>query len=181
MGRHPMGEGVDPNPRFVSEQLVDPAALVMGIDRREPARPVPAPHQGARRRVRACAARRRLAKAYADGKIQPDLVPVATRSAEKGWGLATADEPPRPGTTMEDLAGLKTPFRPHGRVTAGNAAGLNDGATAALARRRATSPRSSAWRPKMRLVVVRLRRASSPRSWASARSRRPRRRCARPG
>ncbi len=42
------------------------------------------------------------------------------------------DEPPRPGTTTETLAGLRTPFRPHGRVTAGNAAGLNDGATASL-------------------------------------------------
>ncbi|HZI98413.1 MAG TPA: thiolase family protein, partial [Actinomycetales bacterium] len=67
-----------------------------------------------------------------DGHIQPDLVPVATRHDEKGWGHATADEPPRPGTTLEDLASIKTPFRPHGRVTAGNAAGLNDGATACL-------------------------------------------------
>jgi acetyl-CoA acyltransferase len=57
---------------------------------------------------------------------------MATRSVAKGWGLATTDEPPRPGTTLEDLAGLKTPFRPHGHVTAGNAAGLNDGATGAL-------------------------------------------------
>src|SRR5690606_29730426 len=54
------------------------------------------------------------------------------RSAEKGFGLATVDEPPRPGTTMESLAALKTPFRAHGRVTAGNAAGLNDGATGAI-------------------------------------------------
>jgi acetyl-CoA acyltransferase len=74
----------------------------------------------------------RLAKAYADGRIQPDLVPVATRSAETGWGLADTDEPPRPGTTIEGLAGLRTPFRAHGRVTAGNAAGLNDGATGCL-------------------------------------------------
>ena len=54
---------------------------------------------------------------------QLDLVPVAVRSAERGWGLATADEPPRPDTTLEALAGLKTPFRPHGRVTAGNSPG----------------------------------------------------------
>jgi acetyl-CoA acyltransferase len=74
----------------------------------------------------------KVAQAYADGKIQPDLVPVAIRSAEQGWGLATRDEPPRPGTTLADLAALKTPFRPHGRVTAGNAAGLNDGATACI-------------------------------------------------
>jgi acetyl-CoA acyltransferase len=72
---------------------------------------------------------RKVAEAYAAGKIQPGLVPMAIRTAELGWGLATADEPPRPGTTLEGLAELKTPFRPHGRVTAGNSAGLNDGAT----------------------------------------------------
>ena len=59
-------------------------------------------------------------------------MPVAIRSAELGWGLATKDEPPRPGSTMADLENLKTPFRPHGRITAGNAAGLNDGATACI-------------------------------------------------
>ena len=57
---------------------------------------------------------------------------LGTRSSELGWGLAVADEQPRPGTTLEALATLRTPFRPHGRVTAGNAAGLNDGATACL-------------------------------------------------
>nr|WP_211198957.1 acetyl-CoA C-acyltransferase [Phytoactinopolyspora limicola] len=131
MGRHPMGEGIDPNPRFLSERLVDPSALVMGNtaenlhDR--------FPHLTRERAdTYAAASQAKLAKAYADGKIQPDLVPVATRSTESGWGLATADEPPRPDTTVEGLAGLRTPFRPHGRVTAGNAAGLNDGATAAL-------------------------------------------------
>ncbi len=131
MGHHPMGEGVDPNPRVLAERLVDPSALVMGStaenlhDR--------FPHL-TRERADAYAveSQAKLAKAYADGIVQQDLVPVATRSAERGWGLATADEPPRPGTTLEDLAGLKTPFRPHGRVTAGNSAGLNDGATACL-------------------------------------------------
>ena len=74
----------------------------------------------------------RLAKAYADGLVQQDLVPVALRSVEQGWGLATQDEQPRPGTTVEGLSDLRTPFRPHGHVTAGNAAGLNDGATGCL-------------------------------------------------
>jgi acetyl-CoA acyltransferase len=74
----------------------------------------------------------KTAKAYADGKIQRDLIPTAARNAELGWGIATVDEAPRPTTTMEGLAGLKTPFRPAGRVTAGNSSGLNDGATAAL-------------------------------------------------
>jgi acetyl-CoA acyltransferase len=131
MGRHPMGEGVDPNPRFVSEKLVDPAALNMGMTAENLHDRFP---QLTKQRADAFAAasQAKLAKAYADGKIQPDLVPMTTRSVAQGWGLATKDEPPRPGTTVEELAGLKTPFRPHGRVTAGNAAGLNDGATACI-------------------------------------------------
>ena len=132
MGHHPMGEGVDPNPRFVAERLVDTVGPGDGPDRGEPARPVPAASPSERADAFAVASQAKLAAAYAAGRIQADLVPMATRSAEAGWGLATADEPPRPGTTLADLAELKTPFRPHGRVTAGNAAGLNDGATACL-------------------------------------------------
>ncbi|MEU1790545.1 acetyl-CoA C-acyltransferase [Streptomyces sparsogenes] len=136
MGRHPMGEGVDPNPRFVSEKLVDESALFMGMtaenlhDR--------LPHISKQRADEyAVRSQEKAAKAYANGKIQQDLVPISVRrtspeGGELGWGLATADEPMRPGTTLEGLATLKTPFRPHGRVTAGNSAGLNDGATASL-------------------------------------------------
>ncbi|GAA4754631.1 thiolase family protein [Modestobacter marinus] len=131
MGHHPMGEGVDPNPRFVSEKIVDGSALVMGStaenlhDR--------FPHlTKARADAFALASQQKYAAAVAAGRIGPELVPVATRSAEAGWGLATVDEPPRPNTTLEGLSGLKTPFRPHGHVTAGNAAGLNDGATGCL-------------------------------------------------
>jgi acetyl-CoA acyltransferase len=131
MGRHPMGEGVDPNPRFLAEKIVDPEALLMGKTAENLHDRFPQLTK-ARADAYAVASQEKTAKAYADGKIQPDLVPVAIRTAEKGWGLATTDEPPRPGTSMESLAALKTPFRPHGRVTAGNAAGLNDGATAAM-------------------------------------------------
>lgn len=131
MGRHPMGEGVDPNPRVVAEKLVDPSALVMGKTAENLHDRYPSLTKK-RSDEYALNSQAKLAKAYADGKIQPDLVPVATRHAEKGWGLATTDEPPRPQTTMADLEGLKTPFRPHGAVTAGNAAGLNDGATACI-------------------------------------------------
>ncbi|WP_394367705.1 thiolase family protein [Nonomuraea phyllanthi] len=128
MGRHPMGEGVDPNPRFLSEKLVDPSALVMGMTAENLHDRHP---EITKRRADAYAvlSQERAAKAYADGKIQPDLVPTAIRTAEKGWGLAVEDEAPRPGTTMEGLSGLKTPFRPHGNVTAGNSSGINDGAT----------------------------------------------------
>jgi acetyl-CoA acyltransferase len=131
MGRHPMGESVDPNPRIVAERLVDPSALVMGNTAENVHDRFPAITKE-RTDAYAVASQAKAAAAYEAGKIQPDLVPVAIRSAELGWGLATTDEPMRPGTTMASLAGLKTPFRPHGRVTAGNAAGINDGATAAL-------------------------------------------------
>ncbi|MDQ1647226.1 MAG: acetyl-CoA acyltransferase [Cryptosporangiaceae bacterium] len=131
MGRHPMGEGVDPNPRIIAEKLVDPSALVMGQTAENLHDRFP---ELTRERSDAFAlgSQQKYAKAMADGKIQADLVTVATRSQELGWGLASADEPPRPNTTLDDLANLKTPFRPHGRITAGNAAGLNDGATASI-------------------------------------------------
>jgi acetyl-CoA acyltransferase len=149
MGRHPMGEGVDPNPRIVSERLVDPSALVMGQTAENLHDRAP---EITRERCDAFAAvsQARAAAAYDAGIIQRDLVPMATWS-ENGWGLATADEPMRPGTTAESLAGLKTPFRPHGRVTAGNAAGINDGATACLVTA-ASVAEELGLTPKMRMV-----------------------------
>jgi len=131
MGHHPMGSGVDPNPRFLSERLVDPSALVMGNTAENLHDRFP---DITRERCDAygAASQAKYAAALAAGDIAPDLMPVATRSEAQGWGLASADEPPRPGTTVEQLATLKTPFRPHGHVTAGNAAGLNDGATGCL-------------------------------------------------
>jgi acetyl-CoA acyltransferase len=126
-----MGELMDPNPRYLAEKLVEQDALAMGAtaerlhDR--------FPHLTKERAdAYALNSQMKTAKAYAEGKIQRDLIPTAARSAELGWGIATVDEAPRPTTTMEGLAGLKTPFRPAGRVTAGNSSGLNDGATAAL-------------------------------------------------
>ena len=130
MGHHPMGLDADPNPRFVAEKLVAPDALNMGNtaerlhDR--------FPHLTKERADRyALRSQQKVAAAYEAGYIQGDLIPVSAPSAE-GWALATVDEAPRPETTMEGLAALKTPFRPHGRVTAGNASGLNDGATVCL-------------------------------------------------
>ncbi|OMH33143.1 thiolase family protein [Tersicoccus sp. Bi-70] len=131
MGHHPMGVGADPNPRFVSERIVDPAALNMGNTAENLHDRFPAITKERTDRY-AAASQRKLGAAYEAQQIQPDLVPVATRKDGSGWELRTVDEPPRPGTTVEDLAELRTPFRAHGRVTAGNAAGLNDGATTAL-------------------------------------------------
>jgi acetyl-CoA acyltransferase len=131
MGNHPMGEGLDPNPRYLAERIVEQDALAMGAtaERLHDRFPQLTKERADRYAMNSQV---KTAKAYADGKIQRDLIPTAARNAELGWTVATIDEAPRPQTTMEGLAGLKTPFRPAGRVTPGNSSGLNDGATAAL-------------------------------------------------
>jgi acetyl-CoA acyltransferase len=131
MGNHPMGEGMDPNPRYLAERIVEQDALAMGATAERLHDRFP---QLTKERADKYAMNSQVktAKAYADGKIQRDLIPTAARNAELGWTVATVDEAPRPQTTMEALAGLKTPFRPAGRVTPGNSSGLNDGATAAI-------------------------------------------------
>jgi acetyl-CoA acyltransferase len=149
MGHHPMGQGVDPNPRFLSEKLVDPAALNMGntAERLHDRFPNLTKERADRFGM---LSQQKVAAAYAAGNLQPDLVPVSYRT-EEGWGLATEDQGMRPETTMEGLAVLKTPFRPHGRVTAGNSSPLTDGATASLL----TSSRAAkelGLAPKMRMV-----------------------------
>ena len=131
MGNHPMGDLMDPNPRYLAEKLVDQDALAMGATAERLHDKFP--HLTKERSDKyALASQLKTAAAYEAQKIQRDLIPVAVRSLELGYGLATMDEGPRPQTTLEGLAGLKTPFRPQGRVTAGNASGLNDGATAAI-------------------------------------------------
>jgi acetyl-CoA acyltransferase len=149
MGRHPMGFGADPNPRFLSERLVSGEALNMGntAERIHDRFPSLTKERADRFAMRS---QQKTAAAYVSGDIQPDLVPVAVRSAA-GWGLADRDEAPRPETTMEGLAALRTPFRPHGRVTAGNSSGLNDGATVSLIASEEAS-RAAGMTPKMRLV-----------------------------
>jgi acetyl-CoA acyltransferase len=131
MGNHPMGEGMDLNPRYLAERIVEQDALAMGAtaERLHDRFPQLTKERADRYAMNSQV---KTAKAYADGKIQRDLIPTAARSAELGWTVATVDEAPRPSTTMEGLAGLKTPFRPAGRVTPGNSSGLNDGATAAI-------------------------------------------------
>lgn len=131
MGNHPMGELMDPNPRYLAEKLVEQDALAMGAtaERLHDRFPTITKERADRYALNS---QLKTTKAYEAGLIQRDLIPMAARSAELGWTIATVDEAPRPTTTMEGLAGLKTPFRPAGRVTAGNSSGLNDGATAAL-------------------------------------------------
>lgn len=130
MGRHPMGAEVDPNPRFVSEQLVDPSALVMGST----AENLHDEHPSITREqadTYALQSQERVQKARASGVFDTHVVPMTVWSTE-GWRVVHEDEHPRPATTMEGLASLPSAFRAGGRVTPGNAAGLNDGAGCVL-------------------------------------------------
>ncbi len=95
-GPPPAGAGMDPNPRFLTERIVSPDALDMGKKDRGAARPFP---QLTKERADAfaVASQEKFAKAVANGQVEADLVPVASASAELGWGLATADELARRG------------------------------------------------------------------------------------
>lgn len=131
MGHHPIGANADPNPRFVAEKLVDPQALNMGVTAERLHDRFP---QLTKKRADrfGMLSQQKVQAAYDKGLIQPDLVPIAVSDAEGAFALATQDEGRRPNTTMADLEGLKTPFRPHGRVTAGTSSPLTDGATIGL-------------------------------------------------
>ena len=149
MGRHPMGFDADPNPRFLSEKLVSPDALNMGCTAEKIHDRFPALTKD-RADAFAVSSQQKAAKAYKDNKIQPDLIPVSAGS-EAGWSLVSQDELMRPESTIEGMQGLKTPFRAHGKVTAGNASPLTDGATVALlAGERALAKHGL--KPKMKLV-----------------------------
>ncbi len=65
-------------------------------------------------------------KALADGFWQADITPITLPDGT----VVSADDGPRPGTTLDKIAGLKPAFREHGTVTAGNCCALNDGAAA---------------------------------------------------
>jgi acetyl-CoA acyltransferase len=149
MGRHPMGFDADPNPRFLSEKLVSPDALNMGCTAEKIHDRFPALTKD-RADAFSVSSQQKAAKAYRENRIQPDLISVSAGS-EAGWSLVTQDELMRPESTIEGMKDLKTPFRAHGKVTAGNASPLTDGATVALlAGGRALAKHGL--KPKMKLV-----------------------------
>jgi acetyl-CoA acyltransferase len=130
MGRHPMGEGADPNPRFIAEKLVDPEALNMGntAEKIHDRFPVLTKERSDAFAVRS---QQRAAEAYEKGFIQQDLVTISATTPE-GVRVVDRDELLRPDSTVEGMKDLKTPFRAGGKVTAGNASPLTDGATISL-------------------------------------------------
>jgi acetyl-CoA acyltransferase len=130
MGHHPMGADVDFNPRFLSERIVDESAAVMG----QTAENLHDRFPDLTREVAdeyALRSQQRATAAWADGVMAETVVPMSVFT-DSGWAMADRDEFLRPDTTLEGLAALSTPFRAAGRVTAGNSAGLTDGATAAI-------------------------------------------------
>jgi acetyl-CoA acyltransferase len=149
MGHHPMGDDVDFNPRFVAERLVDPSAVTMGATAENLHDRLP---QLTKKDADAYALRsqQRAAAAWENGVMHETVVPMSVFTDE-GWHVADRDEFLRPDTSLEGLADLPTPFRPGGRVTAGNSAGLTDGATVCLlASERAAGDHGL--QPRMRLI-----------------------------
>jgi acetyl-CoA acyltransferase len=130
MGHHPMGAEVDFNPRFVAERLVDDSAVSMGATAENLHDRFPLLTKEDADRF-AVESQRRATAAWSNGIMRETVVPMSVFTDE-GWTVADRDQFLRPDTSLEGLAELPTPFRVGGRVTAGNSAGLTDGATAAL-------------------------------------------------
>ena len=149
LSHHPIGATADPNPRFIAERLVSEDALSMGKTAENLHDLFPEITKELADAY-ALQSQQKAAKAYREGKIQPMIAPMTVYTKE-GWLVADRDQQPRPETTMEGLQDLKTPFRAQGRVTAGNASGLNDGACGVLLMSEERA-RELGMVPKMRLV-----------------------------
>jgi len=152
MGHLPMGFMRDPHPR-AEELLGGPSAFNMGmtaenIHDRSPE------FTKEMADTYALACQQKTARAISDGKMKDMIIPIEVELADGTKMIADSDQQPRPGTSMEGLAGLKTPFREEGgRVTAGNASGLNDGACVVLLMNRSKADELNL-RPKMRWVAT---------------------------
>src|SRR2546430_9295822 len=151
MGHHPMAEEVDFNPRFVAERLVDTSAVTMGATAENLHDRFP---QITKEDADAFAVRsqQRAAAAWQNGVMRETVVPM-TVFTDDGWKPADRDEFLRPDTSLAGLAELRTPFRAGGRVTAGNSAGLTDGATASFLAAEETADELGL-EPKMRLLAL---------------------------
>jgi acetyl-CoA acyltransferase len=126
MGRHPMEFAAKANPAMIEAGLLNAESLAMGFTAEILHDRLPRITKS-RTDEYALQSQTRASIAYEAGYIQPDLVPIDTPH-----GLANTDEQLRPGTTLDSLATLGTPFRDNGRVTAGNASPLTDGATMSI-------------------------------------------------
>ncbi len=94
----------------------------------------------------------RTKRAREAGFFDREIAPVVIKG-RKGETMVDADEHPRPDTTLDGLAKLKTPFRNPGTVTAGNASGVNDGA-AAIVLASEEAARKHGLTPRARVVAM---------------------------
>ncbi len=131
MGHLPMGFMRDPHPRS-EEVMGDASAFNMGMTAENIHDRYPEfTKQMADAYAVVC--QQKADAAIKAGKMKDMIVPIEVELADGKKIMADKDQQPRPETTLEGLASLKTPFRENGgRVTAGNASGLNDGAAAVL-------------------------------------------------
>ncbi len=130
MGHVPMGFMRDPHPR-AEEVMGDASAFNMGMTAENM-------HERFSEFTKqmadayAVASQQKADRAIKAGKMHDMLIPVEVNLDDGTRVLVDRDQAPRPDTSMEALASLKTPFKENGNVTAGNAAGLNDGGAAVL-------------------------------------------------
>ncbi len=93
----------------------------------------------------------RAVAAQQAGRFADEIIPVAIPQKKGETQVVVQDEHPRPDTTLEKLAALKPVFREGGSVTAGNAAGINDGAAALVLMAQGQAQRLGL-RPRARIV-----------------------------
>lgn len=157
----PREDGLLPDAYIAMGQTAENLAALKGITRAEQ------DEFGVRSQNLAEAA---IKAGFWEREITPVTLPDGT--------VVSKDDGPRAGVTLEGVSGLKPVFRPDGTVTAGNCCPLNDGA-AALVVMSDTKARELGITPLARVVSTGVS-ALSPRSWATARSRPPSRRCGGP-
>ncbi|MBK5099803.1 MAG: thiolase family protein [Desulfobacteraceae bacterium] len=134
MGHLPMGFMRDPHPR-AEEVMGGPSAINMGMTAENIHDRFPEFTREMADRY-AVASQQKADAAIRAGKMKDMIIPTEVELDDGTRMIADKDQQPRPDTDMEKLATLKPPFRENGRVTAGNASGLNDGAAAVLLMRR---------------------------------------------
>jgi acetyl-CoA acyltransferase len=130
MGHVPMGFMRDPHP-CLEEVMGGPSAFNMGMTAENIHDRFPEfTREMADRYALTC--QQKAFQAIQAGKMKRMIVPIEVESSDGTRVVADKDQQPRPDTSLESLAGLKPAFKENGRVTAGNASGLNDGAGAVL-------------------------------------------------
>jgi acetyl-CoA acyltransferase len=151
MGHIPMGYMRDSHPRL-SEVIGGSSALNMGMTAENIHDRFPEFTREMADRY-AVESQRKTDAALKRGKMNEMIIPIEVVQEDGTRVVIQKDQLPRPDTSMEGLAGLKTPFREDGgRVTAGNASPLTDGAGAVLLMNAETA-RELGLQPKMRWVV----------------------------